>query len=78
MKALDRIRVRDSTIYPRCPALKRVEGLWVELLEVPGFTEGVVLSVERSNNTAVVRLEGYDYPLKMYTFDLEPLNVAAS
>lgn len=75
MKALDRIRVRGSAIYPRCPALKRVGGIWVKLLEVPGFTEGVVLSVKPSANTAVVRLEGYDYPLKMYTFDLEPLNV---
>ena len=78
MKALDRIRVRGSVLNLTCPALRKVGGLWVEVLEVPEFTEGVVLSVKPSSSTAVVRLEGYDYPLKMYTFDLEPLNVATS
>lgn len=78
MKVLDRIRVRGSVLNLTCPALRKVGGVWVEVLEVPEFTEGVVLSVKPSSNTAEVRLEGYDYPLKMYTFDLEPLNVAAS
>lgn len=78
MKVLDRIRVRGSILRGTCPALRKVEGVWIELLEIPEFTEGVVLSVKPSANTAVVRLEGYDYPLKMYAFDLEPLNVAAS
>lgn len=78
MKTLDRIRVKGSLLYNERPALKKVRGFWIELLEVPEFTEGVVLSVEPTTNTAVVRLEGYGFPLKMYIVDLEPLNLAAS
>ena len=76
MKALDRIRVRGSILRITCPALQRVRGSWVELLEVPEFTEGVVLSAEPQHNVVVVRLEGYDSPLKMYAFDLEVLTAA--